>query len=102
LKVFHLPLKYGVAVALAGATIGSIVSYLYLKHQVKINKSDLVKESTEEKVISTKTIGMAILLYAFPFIFGDVCKSLYNSVDTFFVVKTLVNDLGYSVSSAES
>ena len=44
LKVFHLPLKYGVAVALAGATIGSIVSYLYLKHQVKINKSDLVKE----------------------------------------------------------
>lgn len=102
LKVFDLPLKYGVGVALFGASIGSIVSFLYLRHKVKIHKKDLIKKSENEKVIPTKTIAVLILAYAFPFIFGDVCKSLYNSVDTFFVVRTLVQDLGYTANAAES
>lgn len=102
LRVFNLPLKYGVGIALFGASLGSLVSYFYLKHKVKTHRKDLIKKSENENVISTKTIAISILAYAFPFIFGDVCKSLYNSVDTFFVVRTLVQDLGYTASAAES
>lgn len=102
LNVLGLPLKYGVGIALLGATLGGVVSYLYLRYQVKVHKKELVKESKKEKVIATKTIAIAILGYAFPFILSDVCKSLYNSVDTFFVVRTLVQDLGFTAQAAES
>lgn len=102
-KVFDLPIKFGVATALLGATIGAFFSLLYLvivknKHSNEIKK-DLTHE--EEKSITNKDILKKILLCAFPFIFCDVCKSLYNSVDTFFVVRTLTN-IGYSVDVAET
>ena len=101
-KVFHLPLKYAVACALLGATIGALFSYLYLVVVKKKNKSSLkTKASKDERKISTKEILTKIFITAFPFIFGDVCKSLYNSVDTFFVVKTLTG-LGYKTIAAES
>lgn len=101
--VFKLELKYAVAVALLGASVGALVSFIYLvlvekkysKEMKKPTKTDL-KNSISEKEILKK-----ILLCAFPFIFCDVCKSLYNSVDTFFVVKTLTK-LGYSVDIAET
>lgn len=101
-KVLHLEIKYAVACALIGATIGSLISYLYLVYVRKKHKKELFKEkSKDEKKISDKTIIKKVLLYAFPFIFCDVCKSLYNSVDTFFVVKTLVK-LGFNVTTAET
>lgn len=102
-RVFDLPIKFGVATALLGATIGAFFSLLYLvivkkRHSNEINRN-LTHE--EEKSITNKDILKKILLCAFPFIFCDVCKSLYNSVDTFFVVRTLTN-LGYSVDIAET
>lgn len=102
LKVFHLSLKEAVGIALFGATVGAIVSTIYLIKKVSRNKDTLKVDKKEEVVKTTKEIIFQILLYAFPFIFSDVCKSLYNSVDTFFVVKTLVNDLGYMVQDAEA
>lgn len=101
-KVFNLSLKATVGVALFGATVGAIVSTLYLVKKVHSNKKILVKESCNEKVKTTKEIVFQIFMYASPFIFGEITKSLYNSVDTFFVVRTLVNDLGYKVSDAEA
>ena len=101
-KVLHLEIKYAVACALIGATIGSLISYLYLVYIKRKHKKELFKEkSKDEKKITDKTIIIKVLSYAFPFIFCDVCKSLYNSVDTFFVVKTLVK-LGYNVNVAET
>lgn len=102
LKVFHLSLKEAVGIALFGATVGAIASTIYLIRKVSKNKETLKVDKKEEVVKTTKEIIFQILLYAFPFIFSDVCKSLYNSVDTFFVVKTLVNDLGYMVQDAEA
>lgn len=101
-KVFNLSLKETVGVALFGATVGAVVSTLYLVKKVRNNKNVLVKESRNEKVKTTKEIVFQIFMYASPFIFGEITKSLYNSVDTFFVVRTLVNDLGYKVSDAEA
>jgi len=102
LKVFDLPLKYAVGLALFGATIGSLASAIYLMIKLKKNKKKFVAEEKEEVVKSTKEITIQIFSYALPFIMADVCKSLYNSVDTFIVVKTLTNDLGYLVKDAES
>ncbi|MDD6224251.1 MAG: polysaccharide biosynthesis protein [bacterium] len=102
LKVFHLSLKEAVGIALLGATIGAIISTIYLVRKVNKNKDTLQHDVSEEKIKTTKEIIFQIFLYAFPFIFSDVCKSLYNSVDTFFVVKTLVNDLSYPVQDAEA
>ncbi len=102
LKVFHLSLKQAVGIALFGATVGAVFSTLYLMRKVAKNKETLRNHPKEAVVKTTKEIITQILIYAFPFIFSDVCKSLYNSVDTFFVVKTLVNDLGYFVTDAEA
>lgn len=103
-KVFGLPLKYAVGFALFGATFGSLCSYLYLKFKVKRHKKDLkVGEKDEEELtLTNKDIICKILFYAFPFVFGDVLKSLYNSVDTFLLIRTLVNGLGFDVGVAES
>ena len=102
IKIFHLELKQAVGIALFGATVGAVFSTLYLVRKVAKNKETLRNHPKEAVVKTTKEIIWQILIYAFPFIFSDVCKSLYNSVDTFFVVKTLVNDLGYQVTDAEA
>ncbi len=102
IKIFHLELKQAVGIALFGATVGAVFSTLYLVRKVAKNKEVLKNHPKEAVVKTTKEIIWQILIYAFPFIFSDVCKSLYNSVDTFFVVKTLVNDLGYRVTDAEA
>lgn len=103
--IFHLPIKYAVATALFGATVGSLFSLIYLVRARRKYRNEIKTESenmtSEESNITSKMIIKQILICAFPFIFCDVCKSLYNSVDTFFVVKTLVK-LGYDVSIAET
>lgn len=101
-KVFNLSLRDTVGIALFGATVGAVCSTVYLIIKVNKNK-DTLKVNKKEKVVkTTKEIIFQIFLYAFPFIFSDVCKSLYNSIDTFFVVRTLVNELHYSVTDAEA
>ena len=102
IKVFNLETKYAVCIALFGATVGSIASWLYLvlvrrKHKEEINADVDISKAT----IRGKTILKTVLLVSYPFIFCDVCKSLYNSVDTFFVVRTLTS-LGYETTVAES
>lgn len=104
LRVFNLSLSTAVGVALFGATAGSICAYLYLVNQVLKHKKQLRADLDKEKecTITTKEIVIKILCYSVPFVFGDVFKSLYNSVDTFLLIRTLVNGLGYAVTDAES
>lgn len=104
-SLFHLSLKETVSIALFGATFGALISLIYLRIKVRFHRKELVCKDKVKKQnvdISSKAIAGQILIYAFPFIFSDVCKSLYNSVDTFFVVKTLVSSLGYTAMAAES
>ena len=102
MKVFNLETKYAVAIALLGATVGSLVSVIYLSIVRKKHKEELNSHYDKSKVtINSKDIFKKVLLLAFPFIFCDVCKSLYNSVDTFFVVRTLTS-VGYETNVAES
>ena len=102
IKVFNLETKYAVAIALLGATVGSLISWMYLAIVRKRHKDEINTHLDKEKVtISSKAIFKKVLLVAYPFIFCDVCKSLFNSVDTFFVVRTLTS-VGYETTVAES
>ena len=104
LKVFDLSLASAVGVALFGATAGAICSYLYLVNKILKNKKELNRNLDKEESthVTVKEIIIKIICYSLPFIMGDVFKSLYNSVDTFLLIRTLVNGLGYTAIAAES
>ena len=102
LKVFNLSLTTAVGVAVFGATVGSLASYLYLidkrfKNKERFEEKELDKE---EPKISNKMIFKKIMWYAFPLIMIDIFKSLYGMVDTVTVVKAL--GPVYGTKTAES
>ena len=102
-KLFKLSTTISVSVALVGATIGGICSLLYLLKIYRNNKSrfnDKINPQNEP-VITNKEIIKLILIYAIPFIMIDVCKAAYDFIDTFTVVKGLVNHAEFTTSAAE-
>lgn len=103
IKVFKLNLSKAVGIALFGATMGAILSYIYLVDKRMKNKkvfNEKIRAVNEPK-ISNKTIFKKIVYYAVPFIMIDIFKSLYNYVDMFTVVKGLVNYANFSAIDAE-
>lgn len=104
IKVFKLDLTNAVGIALFGATIGAIASYIYLlEKRIKNRKVFNEKIRTvNEPIISDKVILKKIVYYAIPFIMIDVFKALYNYVDMFTVVKGLVNYAKFSAVDAET
>lgn len=101
IKVFNLPTNVAVYIAVAGAGIGALVALIYLKLKLKHNKDAIVNESKDEPEYRKKDIFKKIILYALPFVVIDLIRSAYGMVDSFTVVKTMVN-LGYDVSVAET
>lgn len=103
-KVFHMSLKATVGCAVFAATVGGAISYGYLLWKEKQNKKELLKQDikVKEPKITNKEIMKKILVYSVPFIMIDLFRSLYNSVDVLTLVKTLVNDIGYTAKDAES
>lgn len=101
IKVFNLPTNVAVYIAVAGAGIGALVALIYLKLKLKRNKDAIVNESENEPEYRKKDILKKIVLYALPFVVIDLIRSAYGMVDSFTVVKTMVN-IGYDVSVAET
>ncbi len=104
LKIFHCSLVTSVAIALIGATLGAVSSYLYLlikkmKNNHRFNEK--IRPVNEPK-ITDKMILTKLFLYALPFILIDIIKSLYNTVDMVSVVKGLVHIGNYTVGDAET
>jgi len=104
MKVFNLSLRNTVGIAVFSATIGALFSYLYLKFVIKKNKKIFLPSEVKvkEEKITNKEIVYKLLGYAFPFIMIDIFRSLYNSIDMFMLINTLVNGLGYTKVAAES
>ena len=104
IKVFKLDLSNAVGIALLGATVGAIASYIYLVEKRFKNKKvfDEKIRTVNEPNISNKVIFKKIIYYAIPFIMIDVFKSLYNYVDMFTVVKGLVNYANFETVDAET
>ncbi|MBR5369743.1 MAG: polysaccharide biosynthesis protein [Bacilli bacterium] len=103
IKVFKIDLTKAVGIALFGATLGAIISYIYLVDK-RIKNRNVFNEKirvVNEPKISNKTIYKKILYYAIPFIMIDIFKSLYNYVDMFTVVKGLVNYAQFEAKNAE-
>lgn len=104
LKVFKLSLTSAVGVALAGATVGAIASYIYLVDKKFKNrkKFDEKVRNINEPIVTDKVIFKKLAMYAVPFIMIDIFKSLYNYIDMVTVVKGLVNLANFTVSDAET
>ena len=104
LKVFNLSLTSAVGIAVFGATLGAIASYLYLVYKKKKNNKRFNEKirPVNEPIITNKQIFKKIVIYAFPFIMIDVFKSLYSYIDMVTVVQGLVNYAKFSVSDAET
>lgn len=103
LKVFKLSIATAVGVATFGATVGALVAYIYILDKIKKNKEALMHEqprTREEGKYTNKVIINRLVKYSLPFILIEFLRSLYNTVDTFTIVKGLVS-LGYNVSDSE-
>ncbi|MDD6264383.1 MAG: polysaccharide biosynthesis protein [bacterium] len=106
IKVFNLSLQTGIGVAVFGATAGAFVAYLYLLDKMKKNKEAFAiaknVDSKDIPKITGKEILKKIFWYALPFIMIDVFKSCYDFIDMVTLVKTMVNDIGYTTVQSEN
>ena len=93
-----------IAVAMSGATAGSIAALIYLelkmrKHRQK-EKNHI--ELEEEKKITNKDLFKKLLSYTVPFIVVSIAITLYNSIDVMTLLKPLVKYANLSVREAET
>lgn len=102
-KIFKWPLRVAVSIAVFGATIGALISYIYIERKIKKNPDIKGNQQilVEEKKYTDKLILKKIVLYALPFVLISVLRSIFSSIDAFTVIKGMVN-LGYDVNTAES
>lgn len=104
LRFLKLPVTIAVAVATFGATIGALIAYIYIHKNINKNSKILKRDAKitkEETKITDKMILRRIVMYSLPFILIEFIRSIYNTVDTFTVVKGLVS-LGYDINIAEN
>lgn len=104
LKVFKLDEKMAIGIAVLSATVGAIVSYLYLFFNMKKDKVDFnlkeTKVKDEEKKLTTKYLFKQVINCAVPFIIIDLLKSAYGMVDALTVIRGMTY-LGYSAEVSE-
>ena len=103
LNVFHASLTISVSIALMGATVGALFSYLYLFYKKKKHASKFNEKirPVNEPLVTDKVIIKKIFMYAIPFILIDVFKAIYNYVDMVTVVKGLVHYASFEALDAE-
>ena len=102
MKVWKLPMKYGVGVAVSAAFFGGLVAYIYLR--IKISKANLIPKNVEKdkKNISKKEIIRKIIMYSIPFILISLVNNLYVTIDMILLSRTLSDILKTSAKVTES
>lgn len=102
IKIFNLPMKYAVGVAVSAAFFGGLVAYIYLK--IKIKKANLIpKEVKKDKVnITSDEIIKKIFMYSIPFILISLVNNLYINIDMILLSRTLSDILQVSAKVRES
>ena len=101
-KVFNLPLKFAVGIAVSGAFFGGLVAYIYLRlkiRQAKLLPNDIKKDKVE---INKNEIVKKIIGYSVPFIMISLVNNLYNTVDMVLLSRSLSDILKYSSSVKDS
>ena len=102
LKVFNMSLTTSVGIAVFGATIGAFSAYFYIIIKYYHNRNEFKIDKSSKNTIESSEIFKSIILYGLPLVLIDVFKSIYNSIDMMSVVRTLVNNVNYSIADAES
>lgn len=101
-KVFALPMKYAVGIAVSGAFFGGLVAYLYLRRKMK--QANLLPKNLESGTIniSNKVIAKKILMYSIPFILISLVNNLYTTIDMILLPRTMSDILHLKASVVES
>jgi O-antigen/teichoic acid export membrane protein len=105
IKVFNLPLRVAIGIAVFGATIGAISAYLYITNKINKNSHLLDTDGNvlrEDIRITNKDILAKLLKYATPFVFSSLILSFYHFVDLSTIVRTMTMGLNYETMEAET
>jgi len=101
IKVLNLDLKIAVGISLLGATIGGIISYIYVFIKLKAGRKEIgLGEVHPRDKVSNKEIVKKLIKYAIPFIIIDTVASIYSFINMVFISRTL-NYLNYSAANVE-
>lgn len=100
LKFIGDSISIAVSIAVFGATLGAIVSLVYLiNKKKKIPKIKKYKAKKEERKVTNKQLFKKILTYTIPFVIMGCIGSSFEMVDMFTVVRTLTK-YGFSTDDA--
>ena len=100
-KILNKPYDKGVNVALLGAFIGGLASYVYIKYKMKNAKEELgLAEKVKKDDITNKEIRKKLISYAVPFIIINTIASFYSFVDMLIVLRTM-QKLGFDAVTVE-
>lgn len=102
IKVFHLPLRYAVGVAVSAAFFGGLAAYIYLKKKMKQAQLLPKNIAADEVTISTKEIAKKIMMYSIPFILISLVNNLYTTVDMILLSRTMSDLLHLKAQEVES
>lgn len=90
LKVFDGSMSLAIGISVAGACIGGLAAYLYLRNVIRKNKDTLkIKENVAKDKKVDKEIISKIIKYAIPFIIINIVTNVYNFTDQILVLRTL-------------
>lgn len=99
INIFHQEVKIGVAIALTGAFLGGLISYIYLKFKVNKNKG-LFEKVDKKDNITNKEITKKIITYCIPLIIISIVNNIYDLIDMKLIIKGLYK-IGYDAKTSE-
>ena len=102
IKIFGLPLKYAVGIAVSAAFFGGLVAYLYLKRKIKQANLLPKKVTKDEKTITKQEIIKKIFMYSIPFILISLVNNLYITVDMILLSRSMSDLLHLNANIVES
>lgn len=102
INVFKLDVSLGVAIAVFGAFIAGVVSYIYLEIKIKKNKKELnISKINKKDDISNKDILKKIIAFSIPTIIVSISIDIYNMTDLSLIIRGLTI-IGYTGQSSET
>ena len=101
-KVFKLPIKYGVGIATFGAFVGALASLLYVAFKCYKSRKqlNLDKKLKKDESVKDREIIHKIIKYAIPMILVSVIIAIYDNVDMI-LISRFTHYFGYDPATVE-
>lgn len=102
INILNKSITLGVGVAVFGAFLGGLSSFIYIRLKIFKNRSAFkTKDEKKQKEVTTKEIIKKIATYAVPLIIVTIATDIYNITDMSLVIRTSYK-LGYTASESET